>query len=43
MTGKKIEIPFEITFTNMEIVTRTVSMGLKLNRLVLIEEKKNKS
>jgi hypothetical protein len=31
-----IEIPFELTLTMMETVTRTVSRGLKLNRLVLI-------
>jgi len=41
MMIKKIEIPFEITFTNMEIVRGAVSMGLKLNRLVLIAETKN--
>ena len=37
-----MEIPFEITFTNMEILTRTVSMGLKLKGIVLIVETKNK-
>jgi hypothetical protein len=39
---KTIEIPFELTFTNKEIVTRAVSMRLKLNRPVLIAETTNK-
>jgi hypothetical protein len=39
---KTIEIPFQITLTNMEIVTRTVNMELKLKGLVLIAETKNK-
>ena len=39
--GKIIEIPLEIMFTNIEIVRIAVSMGLKLNRLVLKAETKN--
>jgi hypothetical protein len=43
MTEKRaIEIPFEIPFTKMVIMPPTVSMELKLHRLVPIVEMNNK-